>query len=89
MDWITDTTGIEAATQGRLQDSGVQLTGRYLTEARGRRTIDQALWQAILDAVAAEPSVELTYPTTRTFLRGPIEISEQPPEAVDSADGPA
>lgn len=58
-----------------VRDSGVLLTGRYLTEARGRRTIEQAVWRAALDGIRAEPLVELAYPTTRTYLRGPIEIS--------------
>lgn len=68
-----------------VKDSGVELTGRYLTEARGRRTIEQALWRSILDAFAAEPSVELAYPTTRTYLRDPVEISTEvagPPDAL-------
>ena len=61
-----------------VRDSGVLLTGRYLTEARGRRTIEQAVWRAALDGINAEPSVELAYPTTRTYLRGPIELSTAP-----------
>lgn len=58
-----------------VRDSGVLLTGRYLTTARGRRDIEQAVWRAILDSFNAEPSVELAYPTTRTYLRGPIELT--------------
>ncbi|MDX1450386.1 MAG: mechanosensitive ion channel [Acidimicrobiia bacterium] len=65
-----------------VRDSGVLLTGRYLTTARGRRDIEQAVWRAILDGFSTEPTVELAYPTTRTYLRGPIELgypNSQPP----------
>ena len=36
---------------------GVLLTGRYLTEARGRRTIKQAVWRAVLDGINAVRAV--------------------------------
>jgi small-conductance mechanosensitive channel len=58
-----------------VRDSGVLLTGRYLTEARGRRTIEQAVWRSLLDEINANDAVELAYPTVRTFFRDPIELS--------------
>lgn len=65
-----------------VKDSGVLLTGRYLTEARARRSIQQTLWRAILVGINADPTVELAYPTVRTYLRGPIELAgELPKEA--------
>jgi small-conductance mechanosensitive channel len=69
-----------------VRDSGVLLTGRYLSTARGRRDIEQAVWRAILDGFNAEPSVELAYPTTRTYLRGPIELSHPAAGAAEPSD---
>ena len=48
-------------------DFGVQLTVRYLVEPRRRRGSEQQLWEAILDAFAAEPDLDLAYPTSRVF----------------------
>ena len=51
----------------RVLDSGVELTGRLLVPARQRRDVDSAVWSGILRAFAAEPNVELAYPTIRTY----------------------
>lgn len=48
-----------------VKDSGVQLTARYLTEARSRRGTAQEIWRAILDAFAEDPNLNLAYPTYR------------------------
>jgi len=32
------------------------------------------VWRQLLDTIGAEPSVELAYPTTRTYLRDPLQI---------------
>jgi small-conductance mechanosensitive channel len=48
-------------------DSGIRLTMRYLCEPRDRRTSASELWEAVLDAFAEMPDVELAYPTTRFF----------------------
>lgn len=61
-----------------VKDSGVQLTARLLVPVRRRRDIDQKIWRAILDQFAAEPSIDLAYPTVRTYLQGPIRIDDQP-----------
>jgi small-conductance mechanosensitive channel len=46
---------------------GVRLTVRYLVEPRRRRGSEQQLWEAILDAFAAEEDVDFAYPTSRVF----------------------
>jgi small-conductance mechanosensitive channel len=51
-----------------VRDSGVLLTGRLLVDTRRRRAVEQQIWRALLDTVAAEPSVELAYPTMRLFV---------------------
>jgi small-conductance mechanosensitive channel len=58
-----------------VEDSGVLLTARFLVDARRQRSVEEAIWEAILDGLDKEPSVELAYPTVRTYLQGPIEVS--------------
>lgn len=48
-----------------IQDSGVCLTLRYLTDARGRRSTQDTLCRAVLDDFAKEPNVNFAYPTYR------------------------
>lgn len=50
------------------RDSGVLLTGRVLVEARGRRSIEDAVWRSLLDAIEQHPGVDLAYPTIRGYL---------------------
>lgn len=69
-----------------VRDSGVLLTGRMLVDARSRRGAEQDVWRELLRALADEPHVELAYPTIRTFLHEPIEISRPQRHA---AQGPA
>jgi len=54
----------------RIVDFGVELTLRYLTDARMRRSSQHEISQAILDRFAKEPDIELAYPTYRLFKRG-------------------
>jgi small-conductance mechanosensitive channel len=48
-----------------IKDSGVELTLRYLTEAKKRRSTQDQLCQAILDDFEKEPTVNFAYPTYR------------------------
>ncbi|MFA5238885.1 MAG: mechanosensitive ion channel domain-containing protein [Phycisphaerae bacterium] len=48
-----------------IKDSGVELTLRYLTEARKRRTTQDALCRMILEDFEKEPNVNFAYPTYR------------------------
>ena len=48
-----------------IKDSGVELTLRYLTEAKKRRTTHDELCQLILDDFEKEPKVDFAYPTYR------------------------
>jgi small-conductance mechanosensitive channel len=59
-----------------VEDSGVLLTGRVLVSARQRRGVDQDIWKGLLEAIAAEPQIELAYPTTRTVLQDPIRFQD-------------
>ena len=48
-----------------IKDSGVELTLRYLTDARKRRSTQDVLCQAILDDFEKEEKVNFAYPTYR------------------------
>jgi small-conductance mechanosensitive channel len=63
-----------------VRDSGVLLTGRLLVDTRRRRAVEQQVWRALLEAFAAEGSIELAYPTTRIYLREHHGSDPQPGE---------
>ena len=52
-----------------VKDSGVLLTVRYLVNPRQRRTTEQHIWEATLDAFAKTDDMELAYPTTRFYSK--------------------
>ena len=54
----------------RVRDQGICLTIRYLIRSRFRRGSENAIWQDVLDAFAAEPDIDFAYPTTRQVIRG-------------------
>jgi len=62
-----------------VKDSGVLLTIRYLVNPRQRRSSQQDMWEATLDAFGAEPDIDLAYPTTRFY-----QLSESSPGSADS-----
>ncbi len=71
---------------------GVKLTGRILVDARRRRAVDQQVWRKLLDGIREDPNLEIAYPTTRTYLRDPLRITEGSAASpvsrqVDPADG--
>ena len=50
-----------------LDASGVGLTARYLVPIRGRRGSEERVVEALLDALAEEPGIDLAYPTQRLY----------------------
>jgi small-conductance mechanosensitive channel len=54
----------------RVAEHGIRLTLRYLIRSRFRRGSENAIWQDVLDAFAAEPEIDFAYPTTRQVVRG-------------------
>ncbi len=50
-----------------VKDSGVLLTIRYLVDPRQRRSTEQKIWEAVLDAFSKEKDIDLAYPTTRLY----------------------
>ena len=61
-------------TYVKADDSGVVVSGRYLVGVRNRRGVSDALWREILDAFAAEPDVDLAYPTSRMVVSDGLVI---------------
>jgi small-conductance mechanosensitive channel len=53
-----------------VQDSGILLTLRYLSNPRQRRNLEQAIWEDILHLLAENPDIELAYPTQQILFRG-------------------
>ena len=54
----------------KIEDSGIKLTLRYLTEAKKRRAGIDVISQKILQAVHAAEGVEFAYPTYRIYRQG-------------------
>jgi small-conductance mechanosensitive channel len=50
-----------------VKDSGVMLTMRFLCDPRQRRSYNERVWEAILDAFDAEKDIDFAYPTQRFF----------------------
>lgn len=50
-----------------VNDYGIVLTIRYLTEPRRRRGSEQGIWEEILDMVSANPNISFAYPTQRFY----------------------
>jgi len=54
----------------KIEDSGVKLTLRYLTEAKRRRSTENRLSVDVLRAFALSDQIELAYPTMRFYKQG-------------------
>ena len=52
-----------------VKDYGVLLTIRYLVNPRQRRSTEQQIWEATLDAFSREDDIAFAYPTTRFYTR--------------------
>lgn len=50
-----------------VADCGVLLTLRYLCDPRRRRSTEQAVWEDILEAFAANEDIDFAYPTQRFY----------------------
>lgn len=60
-----------------IVDFGVELTLRYLTEARKRRFTQDAICQGILDRFNREPDIDFAYPTYRIYRKGESSLDAQ------------
>jgi small-conductance mechanosensitive channel len=51
----------------RIVGDGVELTVRYICEARSRRRSSEAICEAVLEAFEKEPLIDFAYKTSRIF----------------------
>ena len=66
------------------KDSGVNLTIRYLSDPRKRRSTSQAIWESVFDRFAEHEDIQFAYPTIR-YYGGQSSSGEQSP--FDSVKG--
>lgn len=57
-----------------IQDSGIKLTLRYLTETKKRRSGINVLSEKVLKAFTAASDIEFAYPTYRIYKRGEEDL---------------
>ena len=57
----------------KIEDSGVKLTLRYLTDVKQRRTGEDVISRKILAEIEAASDIEFAYPTYRIYRRGEEE----------------
>jgi len=70
-----------------VKDSGILLTMRYLVNPRQRRTTEQQIWEATLDAFGEAGDIEFAYPTTRFYYNEPAPKIPQGLPPADPAQG--
>jgi small-conductance mechanosensitive channel len=71
-------THLDPTTYVSVLDSGVMITGRYLVAARERRGVNDRIWRGILHAFAEHETVDLAYPTVRTYFPDPLRVDRGP-----------
>lgn len=54
-----------------VRESGVNLTIRHLTDPRSRRSLNQSIWEDVLDAFQENDEVDFAYPTMRIYKENP------------------
>lgn len=50
-----------------VKDSGINLTIRYLSNPRARRSVSQKLWETILERFEEHENIDFAYPTIRYY----------------------
>ena len=58
---------LEPIIYTRVVDIGVELTMRFLCAVRQPRVLEHVIWEDVLSAFAAEPTIDFAYPTTRFY----------------------
>jgi len=65
--WMIFYTKLTPIVYTSVEDSGVLLTMRYLTEPQERRGRMQAIWEDVLRAFAQHEDIDFAYPTQRFY----------------------
>jgi len=66
-DYLIFYTKLTPTVYTSVVGEGVQLTLRFLVSPRRVRGSEEAVWEAILDALATHDDIDLAYPTTRFY----------------------
>lgn len=80
--FLIRSANVEPVVYTRIVADGVELSLRYVCEARSRRNSTEAICEAILEAFAGEPSIDFAYRTSRIFRQteeGKSTLRSQPP----------
>lgn len=80
---------VRPAVYTRIVESGIELTGRLLVNARRRRIVDSTIWEETIRLIAAEPDIVYAYPTTRTTLREPLRVHREDDRPAPEWGGPS
>ncbi len=65
--YMVSVASFEPKVFTRAVAHGVELTMRFLSEIRRPREMEEAIWEDVLHAFAAEPAIDLAYPTSRVY----------------------
>ena len=65
--FLIRSSSVRPVVYTRIASDGIDLTLRYVCEARSRRRTSQIVCEAILEAFAAEGSIDFAYKTSRIF----------------------
>ncbi len=73
-DLLISYTRLAPATYVSADERGVRLAGRLRVDSRERRRVDSAIWADLLERLASEPAITLTYAAVRTELAGGVHL---------------
>ncbi len=80
--FLIHSANVHPVVYTHISSDGIELTARYICEARSRRKTSEAVSEAILEAFAAEPAIDFAYKTSRVFRQteeGKEALRTQPP----------
>ena len=78
--FLIRSASVRPAVYTRIVSDGVELTLRYVCEARSRRSSTETVCEAVLDAFHREPDIDFAYRTSRIFRQ-----SEEGKRALDTS----
>lgn len=85
-EWLIYYPHLHPTVYTSIDDSGILLTVRYLTDPRQRRSSAEALTEDVLDAFAGQDDLRFAFPTRRTF-NADVEGHPGPVRHADPSDG--
>jgi len=68
-----------------IQESGVNLTIRYLCKPRNRRNSEQIIWEEVLRSFDQHTDIQLAYPTLRNIVNLRSRVPETKPDTSEES----